>query len=290
VIVNSYNPRVLVKRLSFLYAFLTRSLKAFLEEAITDPKRLRKYFSYQGILRILADFTSAGYKQSFQEELRMSLLRRGLIVEAEERNAAGRVLLAAAFFGIACTVVIAFAFTGGGNWAASLIIWTTSFVVAFTARALWLSRKLVPLYEELAVVGCQVKRKSFRLEILIFILRSFNIGSSALIVFVSLILIGTGLLLARLSYPSIDQLEIIALLGFLLAHLFIAQIMFESFSLSLSDYPTTRARNALASLKRELTDVSPLDAFKSFLNTPDYDPTLSKLVAIYGIETLLIFV
>lgn len=288
VLGSARSPGQIAARITFLYRFLTRSLKAFIEESISDPGKLRKYFSYQGLLRILADFTSAGYRQAFEEELRKSLLRRGLIVDAAHRHRAARILAAGAVLGLAGTAFLAFHFEGSP--ASALIIWTTSLVMSMGARFVLVLRNLVPLYQELAVIADQVSRKSLRLRLLILLLRSFNLLANTLAVSLALLAGLAGLGLCRLLYSPTGSFEILTLIAFSLANFAVLQLGFDAFHLLTKEYPSGIARKQLDSLRAELENKSPLDSFKLFLTNRDYDPALSKLVAVYGIETLLLFV
>ncbi|MCA9805412.1 MAG: hypothetical protein KC777_25755 [Cyanobacteria bacterium HKST-UBA02] len=288
VLGSARSPRQIAARITFLYRFLTGSLKAFIEETISDPGKLRKYFSYQGLLRILADFTSAGYRQAFEEELRKSLLRRGLILDAAHRHRAARALAAGAVLGLIGTAFLAFHFEG--SLASALIIWITSLVMSAGARLVLALRNLVPLYQELAVIADQVIRKSLRLRFLILLLRSFNLLATTLAVSLALLAGLVGLGLCRLLYAPTGSFEILTLIAFSLANFAVLQLAFDAFDLFTREYPSGIARKQLDSLRAELENKSPLDSFKLFLTNRDYDPTLSKLVAVYGIETLLLFV
>lgn len=288
VLGNARSPRQIAARITFLYRFLTRSLKVFIEETISDPMKLKKYFSYQGLLRILADFTSAGYRQAFEEELRKSLLRRGLILDAAHRHRAARALSTGAVLGLVGTAFLAFHFEG--SLASALIIWTTSLVMSMGARIVLALRNLVPLYQELAVIADQVIRKSFRLKFLILLLRSFNLLATTLAIGLALLAGLVGIGLCRLLYEPTGSFELLTLIAFALANFAVLQLAFDAFDLFTREYPSGIARKQLDSLRAELEDKSPLDSFKLFLTSRNYDPTLSKLVAVYGIETLLLFV
>lgn len=282
------SPRAIARRLFFLYDFCRNSLRGLIGDTIADPKKLKKYFSPGGVLRIVADFTSSGYKQTFQEELRRSLLRRGLLVPEKTRLQIGRYFFVIGIVGIIFTLVSSFLFLP--NSGVAIVAWISTLVAGFLGRTLLAMRHLIPFYEELAVVAEQIRRKSFRLDIVKLILRSVNAFSWLALFLGVTIALGTGYGIIKLIYPAADMSEFYAIIALATAHFAIADFVFNGIKLNVEECPTRLAELQLEEMRQELDQASPLDTFTTLLASPDYDPKFSKILALYGVETLLILI
>jgi len=286
VVNTAKNPIASWRRAIFLFNFIKHSLSGMISDTIADPRRLKRYFSPHGVLRIIADFTSSGYKQAFHEELRKSLLKRGLLVPEGVRHEVGMRFFIIGLVGIFATLVIAFHFCTGG--VVAFITWIASLVAGFIARTLLALRHLVPYYEELAVVVDQIRRKSFRITIIKTLLRSVN-AISWLALLVSLtVSLGIGFGVIKLAFAAAGMKEFIALVGLTVTHFAIADFLFNGVRLNIEECPTRIAEEQLEDMRKELEHTSPLETFSTLLASPNYDPKFSKILALYGVETLLI--
>ncbi len=286
IVGGSKNPIQLIRRLAFLFNFVRDSLRTVVTDAIADPRRLKKYFSPNGVLRILADFTSAGYKQTFQEELRNSLLRRGLLVPTAIRHQVGRQFFIIGVIGVVASAVASFSFLP--NIFVAFLAWSASLIAGCAGRIILSLRHMIPLYEELAVVADQVKRKSTRLAFVRVLLRSVNAILWIVLFFVVFNSCGLGLIFIKLIYPACGPSEVVAMLALTVTHFAIADFVFNGIRLNMQECPSPQAEHRLELVRKELADTSPLDTFAKLLATGEYDPKFSKLLALYGVETLLI--
>jgi hypothetical protein len=285
---GAQSPAAAARRLVFLFNFIRNSLRGVLADTVADPKKLKKYFSPGGILRIIADFTSSGYRQIFEEELRRSLLRRGLLVPEKTRHQIGRYFFVIGIVGIISTLVVSFLFLPTS--AVAFVAWISTLLAGFLGRTLLALRHLIPFYEELAVVAEQIRRKSFRLNVVKLILRSVNAFSwLALFLGVS-ITIGTGFGIIKLIDPAADINVFYSVVALATAHFAIADFIFNGVKLNIQECPTRIAEKQLEAMRQELEQTSPLDTFTTLLSSPDYDPKFSKILALYGVETLLILI
>ncbi|MBI1269004.1 hypothetical protein GC174_01080 [bacterium] len=283
---NARNPIQIAKRLSFLYRFITSSLSTMIKDSINDPNRLRKYFSAQGLWRIIADFTGAGYRQAFEKEIRETLLRRGLLIEAARRKKHASLLLTASILGFAGVfIVAALAFK---TWYLALVLGTGSLVAAAIFRTVLIARQLLPFYEELAVVANQIERTSRRLNLVKFLLRSVDTLNWLVAILLGGIISVLVLTLAKLLYFEGGGDLVLGYLGLFVANFACVDLLFKALDLSFNDQPSASAREEIRLLKEDLREIKPLNSFKEYLDSQVYNPKFSRLIAVYGIETLFI--
>lgn len=283
---NARSPIQIAKRLSFLYRFITSSLSTMIKDSINDPKRLRKYFSAQGLWRIIADFTSAGYRQAFEKEIRETLLRRGLLIEAARRKKHASLLLTASILGFAGVfIVAALAFK---TWYLALVLATGSLVAAAIFRTVLIARQLLPFYEELAVVANQIERTSRRLNLVKFLLRSVDTLNWLVAILLGGIISMLVLTLAKLLYFEGGGDLVLGYLGLFVANFACVDLLFKALDLSFNDQASASAREEIRLLKEDLKEIKPLNSFKEYLDSQVYNPKFSRLIAVYGIETLFI--
>ncbi len=283
---NSTNPLKVFKRLAFIYRYLSSSLPAFVSETIKDPKRIKKYFSTAGLLRIVSDFASSGYRQAFEQELRQSLLSRGLLVQEKQRQKTGRWLIGAGVVGAIATFAVASLFIP--NHMVGLIIWIVTIINALVARSLLAARQFIPLYEELAVVTRRIQRKSFRLSVVRFVLNSITWLLWAVFLICTVLTTSIGLLFISLLHVPVNASLFLTIGAFLLTNFAVVDVIFQAGRMILQECPSPKAEMELARLREDLSDTRPYKAFQDFLQSEEYNPKLSRLLAIYGIETLFI--
>ncbi len=283
---NARSPIQIAKRLSFLYRFITSSLSTMIKDSINDPKRLRKYFSAQGLWRIIADFTSAGYRQAFEKEIRETLLSRGLLIETARRKRHASLLLTASILGFAGVfLVAALAFK---TWYLALVLGTGSLVAAAIFRTVLIARQLLPFYEELAVVANQIERTSRRLNLVKFLLRSVDTLNWLVAILLGGIISVLVLTLAKLLYLEGGGDLVLGYLGLFVANFACVDLLFKALDLSFNDQPSKIALQEIKLLKEDLKEIKPLNSFKEYLDSQVYNPKFSRLIAVYGIETLFI--
>jgi hypothetical protein len=285
------NPKTLgpvqfVKRVGFLYGMVANTVRAFAGQVVHDPRRLRKYFSVGGILRLGADLYSAGYQQIAEQEIVADLKRRGLLLEAtvQHRQAAllmgTAVLLICGLFAVALSMQVNMGITTSAMIAGG--------VIAFLLRFLFGLRELVPLYGEANEVIRLVQRDSWRVTMV----RNVVLVLSGLFIYlvVAAGAILFGVLAAILVFLLHVELSTAVLLAFavIIAWLPIVQIGFDVHRLNFAAHPSPAANAALHEYRAKLSQLSPLQSFNAMLSNPAYDPLFSEILALYGIETLWI--
>ena len=78
------------------------------------------------------------------------------------------------------------------------------------------------------------------------------------------------------------------LIAQMLVQLIAFSYLVESYKLSLGEMPTRQAKRSLAALQRKYRQEATLPALKAMLGETDYNPDLSYLIALYGLETLFL--
>lgn len=289
VLKGAKTPLQISRRVFFLYNFVRKSLKTVISDTIQDPRKLKRYFAPSGLIRILADFSSAGYKQAFQSELRKDLLARGLLVPEVKRVQIGRYFFLVSISGLILSLIPVFLF-GSLPPVQILVALITSLISALLTRVLLGFRELIPLYQELALVADKAQRSGWRFKLLKIFLNSIKVIFWLVLLasFSVSIAIGYGLLL--LSGHNADLQSLVLILSLTITYFVIFDFAFEGWKLHVEETPTIEAEKQLFLLQKTFAQSSPLESFKSVLSSEQYDPTFSQLLALYGIETLLVLI
>lgn len=289
VLAGAKTPLQISRRVFFLYNFMRKTLKTVIGDTIQDPRRLKRYFAPSGLVRILADFTSAGYKQAFQTELRKDLLARGLLVSEETRLRVGKYFFLVAISGLVLSLIPLF-LLASVPLAQAIISLLSALAAAFLARLILSFRELLPLYQELAIVAEKAERSGWRFKLLKTVLNSVNIifWFALIVSILASIGIGFGLLLIAGQTANIQSL--LYIFAMTITYFVIFDFAFEGWKLHIEETPTPEAEKQLALLQKTFSHTSPLDSFRAVLSSDKYDPTFSQLLALYGIETLLVLI
>jgi Na+/melibiose symporter-like transporter len=170
----------------------------------------------------------------------------------------------------------------------ALLMIFVAFVGAGILRAVLFVVHLIPLYSDIVDVINHVQRKGFRLHILRFAVKSISIVSFAIIIlgFVLLNAMFTGA--AYLMFGSPEYQTMIMFAGLLLSYVVAFHLMFDSWKMAIEELPSELGITGLKQVRKQLGQQRPLDAFKEVLATTDYQPSFSQLLALYGIEALLL--
>ncbi|MCW5821736.1 MAG: hypothetical protein KIT34_02975 [Cyanobacteria bacterium TGS_CYA1] len=289
VLKGAKTPIQISRRVFFLYNFVRKSLKTVISDTIQDPRKLKKYFAPSGLVRILADFSSAGYKQAFQSELRKDLLARGLLVPEDIRLRTGNYFFVAAAAGLALSLIPVFLVSALSITQAIISI-LASLAAAFFARLILGFRELLPLYQELALVAEKAQRSGWRFKLLKLILNSVNIIFWLALIVSILASIGIGFGLLLITGQNATLQSLLYILSLTITYFVIFDFAFEGWKLHIEETPTIEAEKQLAQLQKTFAQSSPLEAFRQVLSSDQYDATFSQLLALYGIETLLVLI
>ncbi|MCC7527231.1 MAG: hypothetical protein IT342_01840 [Candidatus Melainabacteria bacterium] len=287
------NPVGFVNRIYDIYLFCTKSLKLVVKDVIADPRHIKRYFSMAGVMRLLADFISAGYQKAFDTSLRSYLVERNLLVSEERRNeASGKIaLLGISIFAI----VFLFSLAVVGNsssiplmFVAAAIMSGSAIVSAFFITAIFAVREFLPYITEFESLATILNRESWRLRVLknarramMLVLSFVALGAS------SLVFIGGFLTLSLLGLKVAQTLIFVSLfLAFpcLKAFLF----LMRSWKLKHTEIATAYGEKELAETRKRLSALRPITALTEVLKEEDYNPVFSELMALYGVEALIL--
>jgi hypothetical protein len=274
------DPAAYVRRWSGLYAFLRKSIKPFVSGVTKDPRNLRRYFSFGGIFRLIGDFSTAGYQQAFQQELKQSLLARGLIVSAQRKEIAAKVmtivgvvgLLFAAFF----STFILHSF---------FLFIVAGFIAVFTRGVLFL-KSMIPFYSDILNLFTHIERGGVRLRIIQSVAVTLNnvfYGVASLVFIIGIFCLHLYLQSSPINTPA-TYICAVAMSGFLIA---CCEILLTGLRIKTEEWQTARGHRLAEKIRNKIRTASPLDEFKNVLQNTEYDETFSDVVGLYGIETLL---
>jgi hypothetical protein len=276
------NPMKWAVRASALKKFVGETLRSFLKDLIEDPRHIKKYFSPTGIARLAFYFYTSSVRTSVQRELRQELLQDGFLVaeERRKRSAAGVALLIPLM--VAATLVNAY-YWMQAQFVLVPVTMVAGLINAGVLRLLFELPGFIPTFDEFAKVASELNRGGARLAVVRTILKTTR-GILALLIFlVGCILLGVEAILFQLSYHTNAIPLVVAqtILGFSMV-----ACALDCHSLSLRDHATAAGEHELKETRDEVSRLRPLDTFRQTFADPGYDPTLSHLVAVYGIETL----
>lgn len=282
------DPIEYARRVSKIYKFVVHTARHFVVKVLQDPRQIRRYFKMSAIATLIADFSTAGYKAAFEEEFKNNLRARGLIVPLVRKRSYANYYLIAAISTALVTASTVLIFIQPWSFALGLI--GMCLISAIMLRFALLLLHSIPLYAEIAEVIDHLKRQSWRLQLLRVLIRLISVLTYG-IVFIGFLAL-SGIALAILTFGFHHSHLIFLTIYILLTIAFIApvQIFIDGWRLQIEERPTAEGERQLALVRHELATASPLDSFKEVLQTTEYVPTFSELLALYGIETLLILV
>ena len=276
------DPAAYVRRWSGLYAFLRKSIKPFISGVTKDPRNLRRYFSFGGIFRLIADFSTAGYQQTFQQELKQSLLARGLIVSGERKETAAKVMLIVGAVGV---LLAAFFSTFILN---SFFLFIFAGLIAFFTRGVLLLKSIIPFYSDILNLFTHIERGGTRLRVIQTIAVTLNnifYGVASLTFIIGIFCLHIFLQTAgRAINTPATYICAVAMSGFLIA---CCEILLTGVRIKIEEWQTARGHRLAEKIRNKIRTASPLDEFKNVLQNTEYNETFSDVVGLYGIETLL---
>lgn len=282
------DPIEYARRVSKIYNFVVHTARHMVVKVLQDPRQIRRYFKMSAVATLIADFSTAGYKAAFEEEFRNNLLSRGLLVSSTRRRLYAKYYTVLAIAGALVTSIIIFIFIQPWTFALGLVAMCLTSAVLLRFALLLLHS--IPLYAEIAEVIGHLKRQSWRLQLLKILIRIVTALTYSVVLIGFLVLTGVALAILTFGFhhSHVVFLSIYVLLT--IAFILPVQVFIDGWRLNLEERASAEGARQLSRVRQELAATSPLDSFKEVLLTTDYVPTFSELLAIYGIETLLILV
>jgi len=278
-------PIQYVKRLSALYLSFLNLIRSFSKEVIKDPKQLRKYFSLTGVLHLVADFFAYGYQDALNNEFTLNLVEKQLLVPSRNRKRFSVIFLwCAAALGL-LDISLTSSFLPPSL--AVAVPLATALSALSICLAMYL-RNLLPFYPEFAELINHIRRKDWRVSLIRTIIRLLDLISWAMVagIFLLDMAIGGGLLKVILPSFTLAELEIMAISTITLIICF--DFAARGLAIKNAQVPTMLGKKLLTQARKGISKVSPMAAFRKTLESDQYDPLLSEIVAIYGIAPLII--
>jgi hypothetical protein len=287
------NPVGFVKKIYDLYQFITKSLKLVVRDIIADPRQLKRYFSMAGVMRLLADFISAGYQNAFATSIRDYLVANNLLVSEERRiKASGQIMLV----GISIfPAVFLFALAIVGNsvgiplmLVAAAVMTGSAIIASFFITAIFAVREFLPYLTEFETLAIVLNRDSWRLRVLQTARKAMMVALTLVALgAATIILMGAFLWLTVFGFQNAQTLIFVsAFLAFpcLKAFLF----LMRSWKIRRTQIATKYGERQLAQTRKRLSEKRPINALTEVLKEEDYNPIFSELMALYGIEALVL--
>ncbi|HEY9730656.1 MAG TPA: hypothetical protein V6C89_02005 [Drouetiella sp.] len=280
------DPVEYVRRVSKIYNFVVHTARAFVVKVLQDPRQIRRYFKMSAIAALIADFSTAGYKAAFEEELKRNLRERGLIVPFMRRRTFVNYYTALAVIAVllnsACILVFI------QPWTFAIAIIGMGLTSAVVLRVALLILHSIPLYAEIAEVIGHLTRQSWRLQMLKVLIRAITALTYGVVLLGFLAMAGIAFAIMTFGFHHSHLIFLSIYVLVTIAFMLPVQAFLDGWRLNIEERPTARGLRQLSQRRHELASTSPLDSFKEVLQTTDYVPTFSELLALYGIETLLI--
>ncbi|MBL0188666.1 MAG: hypothetical protein IPP97_23330 [Candidatus Obscuribacter sp.] len=279
------NPIGFIKRLPFLFKLLRNGLFDTIKEILKDPKKLRRYVSLPGLMRLAAEIGASGYKDDLARELAKALTDRGLLLTTKERKGLAGYFVSGFVIGELTFAFILSRYMGD-HWQA-FWIFVFAFAGSLFVRATLFAREFIPLYRDLMDILAQTKNSNWRVRALTIFLNLVNIILGGLSIIAYLVVFALGSLILYVTHTVNDFGAYLVLTSLLLAHSTALGWLLEAHRLYFSDCPSLTGELALDKLRHTYSGRTSVNALKSMLATRQYHPEMSYLLALYGPETLL---
>lgn len=276
------NPVKWAVRFSALKKFIGENLRSFVADLIQDPRHIKKYFSLAGVARLALHFYTSSVRIAVQRELRQELLQEGFLVTEQRRKQFALMIAALIPAMVASVLLIAFALQFQ-PFALVPVAMVAGLINAIVVRLLIELPGFIPTFDEFAKVAAELHRGGLRLTVVRTILKAARVIIGIAIALASALLLLGDTALFGFLFQTNPMFVLVAetVLGFS-----IVACALDYHSLTFRDHASEAGELQMQQRRAEISRLRPLDTYRHVLSDPAYDPTLSQLVAVYGIETL----
>ncbi|MBX9722287.1 MAG: hypothetical protein K2X81_12880 [Candidatus Obscuribacterales bacterium] len=271
--------------------FILESIKGFYSEFIKDPLHIRKYFSVSGLLRLLVSLLASNLKNKLGDNVRSALLLKRLLVDPDSRQRCASRIQMLAILHIAVSVLLFYFCPAQISFIAIVVLVIAGLSNAMVLRGVAQLSQSIPFFEEVNLALKGIKRDGARISVLRFVIWVIEKGIFLLLsVLAVIVLIVQTFVLFELCMPKTLPwyFSTIALVAYSANSLVILDAIITSAWLANTDQVTSEGDKAIARCHARLRDVGPIKALSNSLADPEYNEELSELVALYGIETLVL--
>ena len=276
------SPAEVVARLSRIFRFLVEHVRQFVAQVTADPRNVRRYFSFAGVTRLVADLFSSGYQQAVAAEILLELDQRGLLVPEARRKCFALILRCLCGVGLLATVALTV-------WlvpALALALLLMGACNAVGLRMAFLLFELIPFFWELRDVIDHVQRPGWRIALFKNLVRGIVLTICCLLVVAAALLLSAEFLILKFLLLAGTIPVLGALASLTLTWLVLVELALDGHRLEWRPQASAAARALISQARQRLSSVSPFETFRQVLADTEYDPLFSELLALYGIETL----
>ncbi|HEY9717853.1 MAG TPA: hypothetical protein V6C69_10315 [Trichormus sp.] len=281
------DPIGFAKGISRTYAFFAVTIRSFIASTLKDPWQIRNYISLPGVARLILSISVAGYQNALEDGIRAELLERGFLLPEKQRMQISKSLGVLQALGFATSLLVA-GLCIHPLWLAAVAV-VFAMVLAVCLHFTMAVRKLIPLYMELREIISSIGRGGFRLTIvriaLGLVTAICRIASAAAFLAVG------GVIFLILHFLLHAANDVILMTYLLTLPLFLSlSTMMESWRFRDYDQPSAKAHAELELLRKKLAPLKVMDSIRNVLLSAEYDETFSQMLALYGVESLLMIV
>jgi hypothetical protein len=280
------NPVQWFIRIRAIKTFFGGTLRQFVRDFVKDPLHIRKYFSWSGIARFTVTLLTSNARGAVESSMQSQLLQRNLLVPPQRRQKFAYSILFLIPLMVAAAFLLQQYFFPSGKLINVCIIFAMGLLNAAGLRAVISLPSLIPSYDEFSKIAAELPRAGLRMALIKNALRFSRLLVGWLTVVSSVILLAIefGIDTALLRMTPAEALPLL-IAGTLLS-LPAVQAILDFHSLSTRDHASSAAEHLIETSNREVSNLSPLSSLKEMLTDPEYDPVFSRILAVYGVETL----
>jgi hypothetical protein len=281
------NPLDYAKRVSGLYQQILVLVKKFSHEIVVDPKKLRRYFNFAGILRLTLDLSTSLYREKLCDEMTDHLVLKGLLVTPIQKDRFSQVFVNLGILTFVLSALLLF-FQLTFPVALSTIV-----IAIFTAIILEFMRfafSFVPFYSELAELLGYIQRSNWRIRLLRSLIYSLRTIAIVVTIFVFLTATICGWLLMHLFSAGLNFNNLLVIFALSLQAFVSSRMILRGMAIKNQAVATAYGEECIKAVRRKLSHSGPFEAFTGMLSSDEYDPTFSEMVAIYGLAPLILLV
>jgi hypothetical protein len=281
------NPLDYAKRVSGLYQQILVLVKKFSHEIVADPKKLRRYFNVAGIVRLTVDLSTSLYRERLFDEMTDHLVFKGLLVAPRQKESfAKKFVIAGSLTFILSAIVLLFQLPVPIALSTIAIAIGTAIILEFLRFAF----AFVPFYSELAELLGYLRRSGWRIRLLRSLIYSLRTIAIVVTIFVFLTATICGWLLMHLFSATLTAQNLLLIFALSMQAFVSSSLILRGMAINNKAVATTFGEQCVQSVRKKLSHLGPFEVFTTMLNTDEYDPTFSEMVAIYGIAPLLLLV
>lgn len=275
-----------VSKLRAIYGFLMVTVREFLGQVLADPRRLKRYFSLAGLLKLVADLAGSGYQQMVRVEMQAHLISQGWLQMEQAKLAESRRLLIISLLAMLTLLFAAFITLKNVGLAVSVI--TVATLVAALLKLLWSALDFLPYYSEIKEILRHLKRSGWRVLLFKFIVNLIGFAALGTTIALTLLCLAAGTAMLAWGFQLSPATTLLLLLPTIAVMILLVDTLWTSHHIRWNALQTPEAAIVIKGYRKKLAHQSPLAVLREMLLSDQYSPLFSELLAVYGLEMLLL--